>query len=105
MTDVRRERFPLLWGTIREMFLVVGLGIRSIRVPAEERSRLELFIINYLFNLIFLPLPNPFRTNKVHDARHEQCVCVRWSLQSLVLLPNPVALSGLVIVLLMVHFS
>ena len=47
MTDIRRERIPLFWRTVREPALVKGVvcfliwGIRSIRVSAEERSCLE----------------------------------------------------------------
>ena len=44
MTDVRKERIPLLWSTARERWpkvFVLIWGIRSILVSAEERSCLE----------------------------------------------------------------
>ena len=45
MTDVRRERIPLLWSTVGETALArdvfSNMGIRSVRVSAEEQSCLE----------------------------------------------------------------
>ena len=44
MTDVRKERIPLLWSTARERWpkvFVLTWGVRSILVSAEERSFLE----------------------------------------------------------------
>ena len=45
MTNVRMERIALLWRTVRNerwsKVFALSWGIRSIRVPAEERSFLE----------------------------------------------------------------
>ena len=45
MTDVRKERIPLLCGRVKERILAKGFsfnkGVRSDRVSAEERRCLE----------------------------------------------------------------
>ena len=54
MADVRRERIPLVWSTVRERawpkVLVLTWRIRSIRLSAEEQSVCSVFCLGSVTN-------------------------------------------------------